>query len=304
MIKIYFAPAWGDTSETMLAVSSLQTPGQSGRWKNIQGTSDIREADYIIIQDYTEYEIENFIVSNNLFDRCLYFSREVPGGGPIKRYEGIKSFSYLDESSYLFTKWAYPSSMKAGVNISYDSLKQLKLSEKINKMICIQSNKRILHGHLLRLEFIERFCSKNTKDIDIAGSITKDQEFSRFMNHVNLKNDDKFETLLNYKYSLTFDNGQYKNYFGTQITDSLLTWTLPFYWGCPNIEEFFPVGSYVKIDITNDNEIQKISSIIEDESFFESNIESINNARELILDKYNMWNVIWEAVNFGETRWK
>jgi hypothetical protein len=288
----------------MLNVSKLQTPNQSGKWKNIEGTADINEADYIIIQDYTERDVENFISSNNILDRCLYFSREVPGGGPIKRYENMRSFSYLDESSYLYTKWAYPSSMKAGVNVSYDSLKILKPIEKLNKMICIQSNKRILQGHILRLMFIKQFCLKRSQNIDITGSITKDQEFFQFMNRVDLKNDDKFETLSNYKYSLAFDNGKYRNYFGTQFTDSLLTWTIPIYWGCPNINEFFPDGSYLSFDVMDEAEIERISLMINDESFFESNLEAVSSARDLILDKYNMWNVIWEAINLGETRWK
>ena len=302
-MKIYFMPAWGNTSEQMLEAASYQTPGKKAIWKNIQGVTSINDADWYIVQDYTEPEYERFIVDKGLLDKCLYFSREVPGGGPIKNYDSMKKFSYLDQSSFLFTKWVYPSSVNGGVNLSYDDLKKIRPSEKRQKIICVQSNKRILQGHVLRLKFIHEFCKRNSEIIDLAGSITKDLDFWSFNNKVELKNEDKFETLSEYQYSLAFDNGQYKNYFGTQFTDSLLTWTVPVYWGSPNIEEFFPDGSYINFSVTDDFEINRIVEKLTNTNDYKNRMPSIEKARNLILDKYNMWNVIWEAANFGRTTW-
>ena len=306
MIKAYFMPAWGDSPEVILDTLKLQTPSNSGQWKDLIGVSNIADADCFIIQDYTDKEHIKFLESKNMLDKAFYFAREVPGGGPMEEYEGIKKFSYLDKNSYLYTKWAYPRSISGGTGQTYDDLVNFEAPNKTKSLICVQSNKMFLEGHRVRVKFIREFCEYTPDDLDLFGSIMKNPYFTALPscnNAPKMVDDDKFKTMQEYKYCLAFDNGQYENYFGTQFTDAILSWTVPIYWGAPNIADFFPEGSYISFDARNYDEIDRILEVIEDESDYQSRLPALREARELILNKYNAWDTIHEAITTGKNTW-
>ena len=54
MKKVYFASTDWATSQKLLEDYKYQTPNNLGIWEDLQGTSNIDEADIIIIQDYTK----------------------------------------------------------------------------------------------------------------------------------------------------------------------------------------------------------------------------------------------------------
>jgi len=66
---------------------------------------------------------------------------------------------------------------------------------------------------------------------------------------------------------------------------------MPIYWGCKNIDKFLPKGSYINIDI-NKSGVEDEIIMISKSNLFEENIESIKEARKIILDKYNIWPTI------------
>jgi hypothetical protein len=72
---------------------------------------------------------------------------------------------------------------------------------------------------------------------------------------------------------------------------------MPIYWGCPNIEDFYPKDSYYTIDIEKPQEaIREISDIIT-RPVTKTNIEAIEYARNLLLYKYNIWPFLQEIIN-------
>ena len=86
-----------------------------------------------------------------------------------------------------------------------------------------------------------------------------------------------------------------KNYFSEKFTDAILCWTIPIYYGCLNISDYFPENSYYYIDIKNKNINQCIKNIIE-KPINEDNIAALKKARNLILYKYNIWNSIHDTI--------
>lgn len=79
-----------------------------------------------------------------------------------------------------------------------------------------------------------------------------------------LPNDDKLN-IFNSKFSIIIENSKEKNYFSEKLIDCLLTRTIPLYWGCPNIDEYFDIDGFIVfkdenhlIDILNDIDIEKI----------------------------------------------
>jgi hypothetical protein len=56
---------------------------------------------------------------------------------------------------------------------------------------------------------------------------------------------EKSEGLASYRYSVVIENAREKNYFTEKLIDALLCDTVPIYWGCPNIAEFFDTSGMI-----------------------------------------------------------
>ena len=64
-------------------------------------------------------------------------------------------------------------------------------------------------------------------------------------------------------------------------------------------DKFFPEESFIQINIRSENEINRIINLIKNDNY-ESRLSALAKARELILNKYNMWPMIHQAINKGE----
>lgn len=60
-----------------------------------------------------------------------------------------------------------------------------------------------------------------------------------------LPNDDKIN-LFKSMYSIVIESSNETNYFSEKLIDCLITKTIPVYWGCPNINEFFDTSYWIK----------------------------------------------------------
>ena len=74
-----------------------------------------------------------------------------------------------------------------------------------------------------------------------------------------------------------------------------MSWTIPIYWGCKNIDIYFPKDCYYYIDINDENSVDKVIEII-NTPITEKNIKALEKARELILEKYNVWDIVNDIV--------
>tara|TARA_R110002020_G_scaffold163562_1_gene349620 strand:+ start:1347 stop:2219 length:873 start_codon:yes stop_codon:yes gene_type:complete len=287
MIKMFFAPNWGLTVEQMVNDYKIQTPGNSGIWENITYTLDPSEADYLVIQDNCSRELFEFFSP----DRRLYFSREALTPQFLEGYinAGVMQNSFWNGTGILWTKWVYPNRSSGGVHMSYDDLHCEKPVRKSKLISCVQSNKGITAGHQLRKNFLRVFTHRNASVLDLYGSIS-------FANK-HLKDNDKNNALEPYKYCLAFDNQDtIGNFFGTQFTDSLLRWCVPIYWGGANLDDYFPKKSFLQIDITSSTCYEEVLDLIENDDYDER-LEAVKEARQLILNKYNMWPILQKAVD-------
>jgi len=80
-----------------------------------------------------------------------------------------------------------------------------------------------------------------------------------------------FET---FQFAITIENSKQKNYFTEKIIDCLVARSIPIYWGCPNISEFFDTSGWIFFD-DSDDLLKKISIL--DENYYSRYIETINN---------------------------
>ena len=91
------------------------------------------------------------------------------------------------------------------------------------------SQKTELQGHVLRNLVAKKLIPKiNYSDkIELYGY--------RANNPVDIKSDGCND----FMFQIAIENGRLKNYFTDKILDCFITGTIPIYWGCPNIGDFF-----------------------------------------------------------------
>ena len=261
--KIYFTTNWSIRHDVFMDYLKRQTPDFSGSWDNIIMVNKQREADYIIVQDGSDEKIEDM-------SKVIFFGREPKH---IKYYcwdDKLcnKVYHHENNNCWLPQTW--------WVGLNYNELINLKYL-KNKKFSIIDSGKISKDGHKNRLNFIKLFINQYPNDVDLYGKI----------NGNILPERDKSLALLNYKYTLSIENGVTDNYFSEKFVDPLLCLTLPIYHGCRRIDKYFPKGSYYKIDINKSGTIQEIYNLI-NSNYAEENIENIKEARDLILKKYNI----------------
>jgi hypothetical protein len=255
-----------------------QTPNNKGIWYGIESTYNIEESDYIIIQETTD-------IKNVDKNKTIFFGKEPDYIAKNRCPNCFRNFHFeLGNSWFPQTWW---------VNINYDELKSLK-PNKTKKLSAINSQKIHTKGQSKRYEIIKKISKKYPNEIDVWGGITTGNK-----NKVPFKDKlpprDKKNGLLPYKYHLAVENGSRPFYFSEKIVDPLLCWSMPIYWGCEKIDSFLPNGSYINIDIDDPHVVEKIIEISKS-NLWEENFNKIKEAREIILDKYNIWPTIESGI--------
>lgn len=140
--------------------------------------------------------------------------------------------------------------------LSFDQLKNLFDCPKPKLISVISSNKTFTPEHKARLEFAQRLKEHYGEKIDFYG-----RGF--------VPMDDKLDSLRDYRFQVVLENSLHNHYFSEKLTDCILAGTYPIYYGCPNLDEYFPENSYLRIDIND----------------FEGSIATIDRAIEQELDK-------------------
>lgn len=83
------------------------------------------------------------------------------------------------------------------------------------------------------------------------------------------------------QFSLVIENSRQINYFTEKLGDCLITKTIPIYYGCPNISEFFDVTGWIILDNESTDElIEKVKLLTPD--YYLKYINIINKNFELV----------------------
>ena len=287
-MKIYFCCNWNESSDSLKKRMDKMTINNKGIWNNILSTNKISNADYVVA-------LCN-IPKNINFDpnKIIILPRE-----PKILYNPNFNINYgftYDNIHHVVTEPQF-------IKMNYDTLINLKYDESIKtkNISTITSMKQHTPNSIKRVKFIKKFSKKYPNIIDIYGTnwdkkITDYKgDLGCYHNSIN-RNTTKYNGLKNYKYSLCIENSCENNYFSEKFTDCILSWTIPIYFGCPNIDKYFPKDSYYHIDIFDENSYEKVIEII-NKPITQKNIDALEKARDLILNKYNIWATIEDIVN-------
>lgn len=119
-----------------------------------------------------------------------------------------------------------------------------------NKLVSlIASNKSFAPGHILRHDIIRQLYGM----FDL---------FGKGYNPIEKKE----PALMPYKFSIVMENSKEDYYFTEKLIDCIRCKTIPIYWGCPSIDNFFCGDSILKFDTISElnNILNNISSDLYD----------------------------------------
>lgn len=109
-----------------------------------------------------------------------------------------------------------------------------QIHKKTKQTSFITSQKNFLPGHKLRHLVIQEI-----KNIDVFGRGYRDIE-------------NKIEGLKDYQFSIVIENCKSDYYFTEKLIDCFVTGTIPIYWGCPSIGNFFENEGIITFNDLND----------------------------------------------------
>ncbi len=265
-----------------------QTSKSLGIWNDIHFTSDIKkECDDVVVLNYSPKIVKLSVPPENVW--CLM--QEPPNEYFKYRHKANRVYQKVFTQDQLLKGERYIHSQPAlpwHIDKSYDYLKKCKPFDKPLKLSCITSNKRNFQGQQERMDFLEKL--KNRLHMDI---------FGKGINPIK----NKWDSLYPYRYSLVIENFKGPDYWSEKLADCFLAWTMPIYYGCTNIDDYFPKESLVKIDINSPDVFKKIKEIISSD-LWQKRREAISYARELILEKYQFFPFIVSKIKEWEKNQK
>lgn len=264
------------------------SPGRSMMWDDITFTEEkVKECDFVVVLNTPKKSVTVKCAPDNI----MAIMQE-----PYHQGDTDWMNDQLEKYHYVLTNHT-PDPMPEGTQImpshgalhwyvckTYDELKAMTVPmQKERSISCIASNLTRWPGHKKRVAFIDYLKEHNELGIDFYGKGTQFIE-------------DKWDGVAPYKYSIVIENNDIDDYWTEKITDVYLGYALPFYFGCTNIDHYFPSDSYIWIDITDpEKALQTMREAIENNEW-EKRLDAITEARRRVLDAYNLFPMVAEFI--------
>ncbi|NBO22100.1 hypothetical protein EBU94_01995 [bacterium] len=138
------------------------------------------------------------------------------------------------------------------------------------------------------------------------GHSLRQQVFDLLSNHSKIHNFDltciktppriesKNEILDEYKFSIIIENENLEDWFTEKIVDCFATKTVPIYWGCPNIGDYFDEKGIIKFNNINDL-IIKLADL--ETSTYEDMLTAVEKNYKAAPKYYSYWKRIYKEIN-------
>ena len=245
----------------------------NGAWKGVRlVTSDVDTAPHFTL------------VINHPRNEDLPIKAETSIVAHMEPYEGTSR--YGDWSTPDSTRFMHVHSRDFATNflewhldISYDHLATTSPTKSAD-LSAIVTGKRLSLGHHFRLDLIHHLESIG-QAIDIFG-LDNNESFRSYRGELPWL--DKREGLAPYRYTIAVENNSEKNYVTEKLTDAIISECLPFYWGCPNLEDIIEPDSFIRLpsdDITVATSIIR-EAIANDE--YSRRLPAIKRSKEKLLN--------------------
>lgn len=276
---------------------SRQLPGAASRWRDSQFLFDPLAEDYdwlAVYHDLPKLRTHGWLNFEKL--RCdprhtLLITSEpssitVYGRDYLRQFGLILTFQEpwaIRHRQAIFSQpglaWFYGYPFDGGHVRAYDELAAMPAPDKTREVATICSNRQDrLSLHHRRFEFTRR----------LQTAIPELEVFGHGMRPMN----DKAEAIDPYKYHLTIENHCYPHHLTEKMPDIFLGYAVPFFYGCPNAEDYFPKESFIRVEIDNlPRTIDIIRSTIANNEYHDR-LPYVREARRRVLEEHNLFAVI------------
>ena len=153
---------------------------------------------------------------------------------------------------------------------------------KQNDACIILSQKNQDTGHKFRIDVV------GGGKIDVYG---KENYHSMLFYRGQVPDDNRYNIYSKYKYVLAVENNSETNYATEKIWEPLICECLPFYWGCPNLEEYIDPQAFVRLPDDPVKAVEIIQQAI-DEDWWSQRIDAIRSAKNTIMTKLGFFPII------------
>lgn len=163
-----------------------------------------------------------------------------------------------------------------------DNMPDLNIKE--NKIAVFCSLQALTAGHRARLQFVRYLKDYFGDKLDWFGNGIKSTP-------------DKLSILKDYRYSIVLENQARHNIITEKICDAYLGLTFPFYWGAPNLDDYFDRRGFEPISIHDFKTSVRIIENALELSKFETNLDYLLANRNAVLDDFNFLHRILNIVD-------
>ena len=275
------------TSKQLCAEVGHMTQGNL-EWNNLQFTWEDTDIDYWVI-------LNKPLPDENI--RSLDLSRTIviqlePWCSDPNQHWGVKTWGEWAEPSE--EKFCHVRTHKTHLNTAFWQLsathtdfKTKSITKTKNAVSSICSSKYFDPGHIKRIDFMKYV--ENKADDVVRIDIYNHDNQHNFKNYMGPHPSNyKDYGITPYKYYFMAENNQEKNFITEKIWEPLLTETLCFYWGCPNILDWVDPLAFVLLDLDDFEKSFQImkSAILQD--LWSERLPIIRKEKQKVLDHYAM----------------
>lgn len=148
---------------------------------------------------------------------------------------------------------------------------------KLCSVVC--SNNATTRGHRKRIEFVDLLHREFGDRIDFYGRGRREMA-------------DKDEALAHYRFHIALENSVHSDYWTEKLADPFLRGCYPIYNGCPNLSNYFPDGSYSRIDLAKPRAALAIVRAVLESDIDRQHAAELAEAKRRILLDHNLFAVL------------
>lgn len=270
-----------------------QTPAGDGVWGDykFEINNDVAECDFWVVYSKGQKFDENCSVAPEniilltgepeaIYHYAKGFVRQFPTvmttRNDLKAPRLIKT--QPAQPWWVGRKSGFSAQGKESFKLNFEDFRKPAL-KKTKLISVISSDKAFTKGHNERLKFVRELKAHFGDQLDVFGKGIKDFE-------------DKWDILKDYKYHIALENSSLDHYWTEKLADSYLAGCFPFYYGAPNLKDYFDEGAFRSINITDiDSSIRVIEDGLESE-LYENSADQMETARNALLNKHNIFPLI------------
>lgn len=266
------------------------TEDNSGKWKEMQSVDDFKEAEYLIYVNRPDFMIPfnpNKIFAFTAEPTEWAFSKSMWSGLP----EGVHIYSRPVNHWHSFIPYSEFKKMEFPIK-----KKDLSWVTTSQGDVYTPSGIQKTEGQILRMNFLHRFLQKHTNKMYLYGRNLNHYYGMQNFQFCGGELTDLWDGIKDFRYTIAFETSMQDGYF-CKLIDGILAGCMPIYWGCPDIDKYLPKNCVVRVDLRKDLDdvCDEVVDIAKSDAR-ETNLDELKAAKELLLDKWNMFEIIYQEI--------